>query len=601
MASPIVTLQDISFTLGGKPLLNQIGFSLTAGERISLVGRNGSGKSTLLKIISGQLHADSGTIFMQPGISVQYLNQEPDLSGFPTTMDYVCSVLPNPEEHYRARIYLTALGLQGDENPMHLSGGEARRCALARAMAPQPDLLLLDEPTNHLDLPAIEWLEKELQTLPSAMIIISHDRRFLENLSRSILWLDRGEIRQLNQCFADFETWRENFFEQEAIDQHKLDRQIAREEDWVRYGVTARRKRNVRRMTELSELRKKRREILKNPSMDQLQASQADPSGKLVVVAESISKSYNARTLIKNLDLRILRGDRLGIIGANGTGKTTLLKLLTGQENPDEGKIQLGASLSINILDQRRQSLNPNKTLAETLSGGHGDFIQIGEEKRHIIGYMKSFLFHPNQARTPVHALSGGERARLLLACALAKPSNFLVLDEPTNDLDLETLDLLQELLASYVGTVLLVSHDRDFLDRVATSILAAEGNGQWIEYAGGYSDMLAQRKLNRPDETKKIINKKTSVSVSLPKQKAKKISFKDQYELQQLPDKMQKLEQKIELIQQKLTDPDFYRLNPTEYNRFSEQLHQAQATLDQYEERWLELEMIQEQFKNNS
>ncbi|MDI2090128.1 ABC-F family ATP-binding cassette domain-containing protein [Commensalibacter oyaizuii] len=600
MSTPLLLLQDISYTLGGKPLLDNASLSIAAGERVCLVGRNGSGKSTLLKITVGQQHADSGNIFLQPGTSVQYLSQEPDLSGYNTTLDYVCSVLPNPEDHYRARILLSALGLEGDENPKNLSGGEARRCALAKALAPKPDLLLLDEPTNHLDLPAIEWLESELKSLSSAMIIISHDRRFLENMANGIIWIDRGQIRQLNQKFSQFEIWKEEFFEQEAVEHHKLNRQIAREEDWVRYGVTARRKRNVRRMAELADLRQKRQDIVKNPSMSSLQASQADISGKLVVVAEQLNKSYGDQIIIKNLDLRILRGDRLGIVGPNGAGKTTLLRVLTGQEPPDSGEIKIGSNLEINTLDQQRNLLDPNKTLAQTLTSGSGDYVQVGGEKKHVVGYMKEFMFNPEQAKTPVHALSGGEKARLLLACALAKPSNVLILDEPTNDLDLETLDLLQELLASYPGTVLVVSHDRDFLDRVATSTLIAGGNGEWIEYAGGYSDMMALRKQSQKDvePIKQNSNNKSNTSSKPTKGKSQKLSYKDQFELDHLPEKLEKLNTQIELLNQKLADPSLYEKDLKAFHTYTEQLTKAHQDHHQMEERWLELEMLQEELK---
>ena len=351
-----------------------------------------------------------------------------------------------------------------------------RRCALARTLAPEPDVLLLDEPTNHLDMPTIAWLERELASLRSAIVLISHDRRMLETLSRSVVWLDRGTTRRLDQGFAKFEAWREEVLDQEETQAHKLDRQIAREEHWMRYGVTARRKRNVRRVGELAALRAERRDAIRVPGGLRLEAKTSDLSGKLVAVAEGVTKSFDGRDIVRDLDLRVLRGDRLGIAGANGAGKTTLLRLLTGLETPDAGRIAIGTALSVVTLDQQRRSLDPDATLSDTLTGGGGDMVQVGTEKQHVIGYMKQFLFRPEQARTRVGVLSGGERGRLMLACALAKPSNLLVLDEPTNDLDLETLDLLQEMLDGYPGTVLLVSHDRDFLDRVATSIVRRRG-----------------------------------------------------------------------------------------------------------------------------
>ncbi len=494
MAPPLLLLQDIRVSLGSMKLLDGATLSLGAGERVCLVGRNGSGKSTLLKIASGEVAFDAGTRFLQPGATMRYLPQEPDLSAHATVLDYVEAGLGPNDDAYRARYLLEELGLTGAEHPANLSGGEARRAALARTLAPSPDILLLDEPTNHLDLPAIEWLEAELRSLSAGIVLISHDRRLLEVLSRGIVWLDRGQTRRLDQGFAHFETWRDQVLEQEEQEFHKLGRQIAREEDWMRYGVTARRKRNVRRVAELATLRQQKREHNKQESAAKMASAGAELSGKLVAVAEGVSKSYAARPIVRNLELRVLRGDRLGIVGPNGAGKTTLLQLLTGQAAPDAGLVKLGTNLTIVTLDQQRAALNPAATLAATLTGGKTDMVQVGTQSRHVIGYMKDFLFKPEQARTPVGTLSGGERGRLLLAAALAKPSNLLILDEPTNDLDLETLDLLQEMLGDYPGTILLVSHDRDFLDRVATATLAAEGAGSWLQYAGGYSDMLAQR-----------------------------------------------------------------------------------------------------------
>ncbi|MCQ8277893.1 ABC-F family ATP-binding cassette domain-containing protein [Acetobacteraceae bacterium KSS8] len=601
MAPPLLLLSDITLTLGGKPLLDRAQFGVSPGERLCLVGRNGSGKSTLLRIAAGELQADSGTRFLQPGTTLRYLPQEPDLSGFATTLDYVRAGLgPNDAEH-RAPALLNELGLDGSEDPRRLSGGEARRAALARALAPSPDLLLLDEPTNHLDMPAIEWLERELRSLRSAIVMISHDRRLLETLSRSVVWLDRGVTRRLDQGFARFESWREEVLEQEERDLHKLDRQIAREEDWMRYGVTARRKRNVRRVGELAALRQARREANSASQTLKLDASAAGTSGKLVAVLEGVSKQYDGRPIVSNLDLRVLRGDRLGIVGANGAGKTTLLKLLTGQEQADSGEIQLGASLSAVTLDQQRRTLDDTATLADTLTGGGGDMVQVGDEKRHVIGYMKDFLFRPEQARTPVGVLSGGERARLMLACAMARPSNLLVLDEPTNDLDLETLDLLQDMLAAYPGTVLLVSHDRDFLDRVATSVIASRGVGQWIEYAGGYSDMVAQGGSLAGGAQEGIRGdaepaKRKAASAPQPAKPApRKMSFKDKHALEQLPAQMEAGEKEIARLRKRLDDPELYGRDPAGFTRATEALARAEEAQAALEERWLELEMMRE------
>ena len=444
-APPLLALQDIHVALGSAPLLTGAEIAVSPGERLCLVGRNGSGKSTLLKIAAGMIPADRGTVFIQPGATIRYLPQEPDLTGYANTLAYVESGLGPGDDEYRARYLLEQLGLDGTEKPDNLSGGEARRAALARVLAPNPDILLLDEPTNHLDLPAIAWLEAELASMRSALVLISHDRRLLESLSRAIVWLDRGIARRIERGFAHFEAWRDEVLEQEERDRHKLGRKLVMEEDWLRYGVTARRKRNVKRLAGLHDLREKTRQRNGPLGGARLVSQEADISGKLVAVAEDVSISFDGRPIVKNLTTRILRGDRVGIIGPNGAGKSTLLKLLTGELQPDSGEIRLGASLQTVILDQSRSSLDPDTTLSDTLTGGTGQHVEVGNEKRHVIGYMKDFLFAPEQARTPVGVLSGGERGRVTLAVALAKPSNLLILDEPTNDLDLETLELLQE------------------------------------------------------------------------------------------------------------------------------------------------------------
>ncbi|WP_215745633.1 ABC-F family ATP-binding cassette domain-containing protein [Gluconobacter sp. P1C6_b] len=601
MSAPILSLQNITYTLGGRPLLDGAELGVLPGERICLVGRNGSGKSTLLKIASGDIVADSGTRFVQPGIKVHYLAQEPDLSRYATTFDYASEGLDETET-YRARSMLAELGMTGEESCQNLSGGEVRRCALARALAAEPDLLLLDEPTNHLDLPSITWLEKELSACRCAMIVISHDRRLLETLSRSVVWLENGVTRRLDQGFARYEAWRDEVLEQQERDAHKLDRQIAREEDWMIYGVTARRKRNVRRVGELAALRAQRKELAsRGKGTLRMAATDAESAGKITIAAEGVNWAYDDRAIVRDLDLRILRGDRLGLVGANGAGKTTLLRLLTGKMEPQSGTVKMGPSVAMVTLDQQRESLDPAKTLAETLAGGSGDMVQVGDEKRHVIGYMKDFLFRPEQARTPVGKLSGGERGRLALACALAKPSSLMVLDEPTNDLDLETLDLLQDMLADYAGTVLLVSHDRDFLDRVASSVLVSDGGGDWIEYAGGYSDMLIQRgdvpagrEASSP-ETEDIAPK----SALKTDKKPKKLSYNDKRALDLLPQKMADLEKKIQSYRDVLADPGLYGRDPARFEKTTQLLEAAERDLTQSEEQWLELEMKKELLEN--
>ncbi|GBD48397.1 ABC-F family ATP-binding cassette domain-containing protein [Methylopila sp. Yamaguchi] len=600
MAPPLLLLKDVRLTFGGRPLLDGAEISVSAGERLGLVGRNGSGKSTLLKIAAGLVEADGGSRFVQPGATIRYLPQEPDLSGFATTRAYVEAGLAPGDDEHRAAYLLMALGLTGDEAPATLSGGEARRAALARTLAPEPDILLLDEPTNHLDLPAIEWLEAELKSSRSALVLISHDRRFLENLTRATLWLDRGRTRKLEKGFGAFEAWRDEQLAQEELERHKLDRQIEREKDWLRYGVTARRKRNMGRLRALDDLREKRRTQRKAQGSVQLTVTEGASSGALVVEAKSVSKAYDGRSIVADFSTRIARGDRIGLVGANGAGKTTLLNLLTGVLAPDEGVIRIGANVEIATLDQKRASLDPSTTLREALTHGRGDTVEVGGQTKHVVSYMKDFLFGPEQAGSPLSALSGGERGRLLLARALAQPSNLLVLDEPTNDLDLETLDLLQEMIGEYPGTVILVSHDRDFLDRTVDAVIASEGGGRWQEYAGGYADMIAQRgrgvDARGPAATPASEKPKATASPAAAPAARKKLSFKDQHALETLPKRIEKLEADIAKLAAKLADPQLYAKDPKAFAKTSDDLAKAEAEKAASEERWLELEMMREE-----
>ncbi|MBT3358378.1 MAG: ATP-binding cassette domain-containing protein [Rhodospirillales bacterium] len=601
MPPPILTLQDIDLTFGGTPMLDGAELSVSQGERLCLVGRNGSGKSTILKIAAGLIEADGGERFVQPGATIRYLSQEPDLSGCETVLSYVLAGLAPGDDPYRAQYLLEQLGLTGRESPASVSGGEARRAALARALAPEPDILLLDEPTNHLDLPAIEWLESEIKNSRSALVLISHDRRFLENLSRVTVWLDRGETRRLEKGFAHFEAWRDEFLELEELDRHKLDRKLAAEADWLRYGVTARRKRNQGRLRALKALRRERREQRKVTGNVKMTVAEGVTSGKLVAEAKGVSKSYGERAIVRDFSIRIKRGDRVGIVGPNGAGKTTLLNLLTGVLPSDEGSLRLGANLQFTSLDQKRDSLDPKWTLSDALTGNGGDTVSVGGNYKHVVSYMKDFLFAPEQARTPIGRLSGGERGRLMLARAFSRPSNLLVLDEPTNDLDLETLDLLQEMLADYAGTVLLVSHDRDFLDRVVTSVIADDGQARWIEYAGGYSFLDSQRKGRSVEQTvakqprRKSVGKENKIPKSKPKAK-RKLSFNEQYALKTLPDTMEKLQTDIAALQKKIADPDLYARDPAAFEAAADDLKSAQAQLDEAEEQWLALELLKEE-----
>ncbi len=603
---PALLLQDISLTFGNTPLLTGAGLAVAPGDRVCLVGRNGSGKSTLLRVAASLIPPDAGRRFAQPGATIRYLPQEPDLSGFASTLAYVEAglVTDSDADRHRARYLLEQLGLTGDEPPGTLSGGEARRAALARVLAPSPDILLLDEPTNHLDLPGIEWLERELAGMRSGIVLISHDRRLLERVSRATVWLDRGITRTLDRGFAAFEPWRDAVLAQEEADHHKLGRKIVMEEDWLRYGVTARRKRNVRRLGELHALRKQRRERRAALGTVRLDIARGELSGQLVVAADAVTKSYGDRAIVRDFSTRILRNDRVGIVGPNGAGKTTLLNLLTGALAPDAGDIRLGTNLAQMSLDQRRDTLDPALTLSQTLTRGVGDTVEVGGQRRHVIGYMKDFLFGPEQANTPVGVLSGGERGRLTLARAFARPSNLLVLDEPTNDLDLETLDLLQERLAEYAGTVLLVSHDRDFLDRVATSVIAAEGDGRWIEYAGGYSDMLTQRgpAADAPaDVAAKPPRPGTQAADrSQPAARPRRMTFKDRHALETLPARIAGLQAEIARLTTVLADPDLYARDRTRFVDATQALNAAQQALAAAEEQWLTLELLREELEQS-
>jgi ATP-binding cassette subfamily F protein uup len=600
---PLLLLQDVALTFGGTPLLTGAAISVGERERLALVGRNGSGKSTLMKIAAGTVTPDSGTRFLQPGTTVRYLAQEPDLAGFTTTLAYVEAGLSEADDHHRARYLLETLGLTGEEDPARLSGGEARRAALARVLAPEPDILLVDEPTNHLDIAAIEGLEKALKETRSAIVIVSHDRRFLENLSTVTVWLDRGVTRRLDRGFAAFEEWRDGVLAEEETAAHKLDRKIVNEEHWLRYGVTARRKRNQKRLADLHGLRAERRRLrTTRPQGDvNMAVQEAQASGKLVIEAIAVAKRYGERTIVGDFSVRIERGDRVGIVGPNGAGKTTLINLLTGLLPPDSGAVRLGANIEMATLDQRRESLSPESTVSDVLTEGRGDQVIIGNESRHVVGYMKDFLFRPEQARTPVKALSGGERGRLMLARALARPSNLMVLDEPTNDLDLETLDLLQEMLAAYPGTLILVSHDRDFLDRVATSVIVSEGAGRWQEYAGGYSDMLAQRgappSLAPPAETNEKPKAASPVAPAAPKPK-RKLSFAEQHALKTLPGRIEKLSVEQKRLEEILSAPDLYRKDPTAFTKATMALAMTKADLTKAEEDWLRTELLREELE---
>ncbi len=599
MAPPLLQLKDIALTFGGTPLLTGAELSVSTAERVSLVGRNGSGKSTLLRIAAGLTEPDRGSVFVQPGAVVRYLPQEPDFAGYATTLAYVEAGLKPSDDPHIARYLLGELDLTGSEDPAHLSGGEARRAALARVLAPAPDILLLDEPTNHLDLTTIEWLERDLDARRTALVIVSHDRRFLSNLTRTTVWLDRGATRRLERGFAHFEEWRDLLLAEEEREQHKLDRKIAAEEHWMRYGVTARRKRNMRRVGELAALRQQRRDYRGTAGSANIAASAAGRSGALVIEAAGIGKNYGERTIVSDFSIRIQRGDRIGIVGPNGAGKTTLIGLLTGMLAPDSGTLKLGANLAVATLTQHRDSLDAGTTVADALTSGSGETVMVGGKPKHVVSYMKDFLFSAEQARTPLAKLSGGERGRLMLAQALAKPSNLLVLDEPTNDLDMETLDVLEDMLGDYTGTVLLISHDRDFLDRIVSGVLVPEGNGRWTEYAGGYSDMLAQRGADISREPRKPeAEKPAKEAAPAPQPGKRRLSFKEKHALETLPTTIAALKTDAEALQKQLEDPRFYERDRLGFEKTTAALGALQQKIAAGEEQWLELEILREELE---
>ncbi len=600
--APITALQGVSVTFGGRPLFESIDVSIGRGDRVCLVGRNGSGKSTLLKVLAGQILPDSGALFVQPGARVAYLPQEPDFTGCATVQDYVVQGLPADEqdEAHRVDAVLDRLQVAGDRDPRTLSGGESRRTALARTLVGNPDVMLLDEPTNHLDLPTIEWLEEELLAYRGGLLLISHDRSFLNRLAKRTLWLDRGTVRATERGFAEFETWQAEVFEAEEAAAHKLDRKIEAETKWMREGISARRTRNMGRVRNLQALRGDRADRIRGGQQAKLAVAEAERGGRLVIEATNISKSFQSdagpKTIVQGFSTRILRGDRLGLIGPNGAGKSTLLKMLTGQLEPDEGVIKLGTNLDTAYFDQRREGLDPEDTIRKVLCPFGGDAVMVNGQSRHVVGYIKDFLFDTRQLDSPVKSLSGGERNRLLLARLFAKPSNMMILDEPTNDLDMDTLDLLEDVLGDYQGTLLLVSHDRDFLDRLVTSTIALEGDGTATEYAGGYSDYLNQRPAKTP--TAPAAKPKAAAPSAAPAKPRGKLSYKDQRELDELPTRMDALSAEIAKLESALADPDLFTRNPAKFQKTSEQLHAKQSDLAAAEERWLELEALREELE---
>ncbi|PCI47493.1 MAG: elongation factor 3 [Alphaproteobacteria bacterium] len=598
MPPPLLTITDMALRFGENPLFDGVEISIGDRDRISLVGRNGSGKSTLMKVISGITEADRGKRFLQPGCHVTYLDQEPHLEGYKTLHDYVASGLTHAsaEDHFKVDIILAEINLEPDLDPGVLSGGEARRAALARALISDADILLLDEPTNHLDIATIEWLEDSLRRYRGGLVIISHDRTFLNNITNTVFWLDRGRVRRLDKGFKYFEDWAEKILEQEQVERAKLNKLIEKETEWSHKGITARRKRNMGRMRALWALRDKRAGQIAVTGQAKLEIDSGRVAGKKVIEAYKISKAFGDQVICQDFSLRIMRGDRIGIIGPNGVGKTTLIKMLTKELETDQGRVKHGTNLEITYLDQKRALLQEDETLWDHLSDG-GDHIMVRGHSKHIISYLKDFLFDAGQARSPVSSLSGGEKNRLVLAKTLAMPTNFLILDEPTNDLDMDTLDLLQDVLGEYDGTLILVSHDRDFLDRIVTSSLVMEGDGKITEYPGGYSDYIRQSK-NRKSEEVAPAAKKYSKIANAPKQRLAKLSFKHQHSLKVLPQEIGRLEKMIAKYRAKLGETDFYAKDPNGFHKINDALDKAITDLAAKEEEWLELEMMREELE---
>ena len=603
MARPsLLQLSDISLTFGGDPIFDGLDLVVHQGDRVALVGRNGSGKSTLMKVMAGLTEPDTGSITSPQGTSVGYMEQEPDFTGFATLGDFATATL-GPSEAWRVEALADGLKLRLDADPAKASGGERRRAALARLLAEEPDIMLLDEPTNHLDIEAIGWLEARLAETRTAFVVISHDRAFLNALTRATLWVDRGQVRRNEQGFASFEAWRDKVWDEEDTARHKLDRKIKSEARWAVEGISARRKRNQGRVRALADLRAERAAMIRRQSTAAMVLEEGPQSGRKVIEAKGISKSFGETQILKPFDLRILRGDRVGFVGPNGAGKTTLLNMLTGQLAPDTGHVTLGKGLEMAVFDQNRAGLNPEASLWDSLTldreiavNGSSDQVMVRGSPRHVMGYLKDFLFDEAQVRAPVRSLSGGERARLMLAKIMARESNLLILDEPTNDLDVETLDLLQDLLGDYAGTVLLVSHDRDFLDRVATNTVVLERQGRAQAYAGGWSDALAQgarigaapEDREAPPAAKSGPDRVVSNAGAKP---AAGLSFTEIHRLRELPSVIVRLEAEMGKLSELLSDPDLYTREPVKFAKATEALAERQAKLAAAEEEWLLLE----------
>ncbi|NNE88454.1 MAG: ATP-binding cassette domain-containing protein [Silicimonas sp.] len=593
--APLLQLSDVSLTFGGDPVFDALSLTIQPGDRLALVGRNGSGKSTLMKVMAGLVETDSGTRVLSPGDSVGYMEQEPDMEGHLMLGDFAISDL-GPSDMWRVEAAAEGLKFDPATEVSSASGGERRRAALAKLIAEAPDLMLLDEPTNHLDIESIGWLEERLKETRQAFVVISHDRAFLGALTTGTLWLDRGALRRQDRGFTDFEDWRDRTWDEEDVARHKLNRKIKAEARWAVEGISARRKRNQGRVRALQGLRAEKASQIKRQGAAALALDAGPKSGRRVLEAKGISKVYEDKVICQNFSLRVMRGDRIAFVGPNGVGKTTLINMLIGQLEPDAGTVTLGSNIEMAVFDQRRAALDPDATLWESLTGdkamriaGRADQVMVRGVPRHVVSYLRDFLFDEAQARAPVRALSGGEKARLLLARIMAQPSNLLVLDEPTNDLDIETLDLLQEVLSDYGGTVLLVSHDRDFLDRVATTTVAMEGAGRVTVHAGGWSDYAPKRRLVQ--DNSEVAAAKREMKETVKKQEAVGLSFTESHRLEALPAVIERLEAEIAKLSDLLADPDLYTREPVKFTKATDALNERQEKLVAAEEEWLTLE----------
>ena len=594
---PLLQLNDISLTFGGDPVFDGLSLIVQPGDRVALVGRNGSGKSTLMKVMGGLVEADKGDVIAGPGVTVGYMEQDPDLSGYATLGDFAAAAL-DPGELYKVERAGAGLKFDPARAVETASGGERRRAALARLMAEEPELMMLDEPTNHLDIEAIAWLEDELKQTRAGYVLISHDRAFLRALTRATLWIDRGVVRRQEKGFGHFEEWRDKTWEDEDTQRHKLNRKIKAEARWAVEGISARRKRNQGRVRALGELRAERAAQIGRQGTAAMALESGPKSGRKVIEATGITKAFGDKTILHPFDLTVMRGDRIALVGPNGVGKTTLLNMLIGAEAPDSGTVKQGTNLDIALFDQARAQLDPDMSLWDSLTGdpdmrvsGKADQVMVRGVPKHVIGYLKEFLFDEAQARAPVRALSGGEKARLLLAKIMARPSNMLVLDEPTNDLDVETLDLMQDLLGQYDGTVILVSHDRDFLDRVAVTTIAMEGAGKATVYAGGWSDYLRQR--GQDDFSQSVDKSKSASGKVQTKQDAPKagLSFTEKHRLETLPAEIARLEAEIAKLEELMSDPELFTREPVKFQKATDALVARHTLLSEAEEEWLALE----------